>query len=100
FGIVTRRMRCHHVAPSTFAASCSSPGTCARPDSSRSEMNGVVFQISDSEMTVTAVPNDANQSVSSDTNGSHAFMNPLVRSNMNRNANAETTVMIAYGMRI
>ena len=47
FGSVTRHSRCQAVAPSTLAASCSSSGTCTSPASSSSEMNGVVFQISD-----------------------------------------------------
>ena len=52
FGSVTRvRAAASAVAPSTSAASCSSPGTCTRPASSSSEMNGVVFQISDRMMT-------------------------------------------------
>ena len=45
-GIVIRQKRCIVVAPSTFAASCSSSGTSARPASSSSAMNGVFFQIS------------------------------------------------------
>ena len=38
--------RCHALAPSTFAASCSSSGTSARPASRSSAMKGVVFQTS------------------------------------------------------
>ena len=51
FGRVTLQSRCNHVAPSTWAASCMSSGTWARPASSSSEMNGVVFQISDRQIT-------------------------------------------------
>ena len=51
FGSVTFHSRCQAVAPSTSAASCSSIGTCTSPASSSSEMNGVVFQISDRMMT-------------------------------------------------
>ena len=51
FGSTTFQSRCQAVAPSTLAASCSSSGTCTRPASSSSEMNGVVFQISDRVMT-------------------------------------------------
>ena len=54
FGSVTLHSRCHAVAPSTLAASCSSSGTCTRPASRSSEMNGVVFQISDRMMTNSA----------------------------------------------
>ena len=49
------------MAPSTSAASSSSVGTCERPASSSSEMNGVVFQISDMMMTKRLVPCWANQ---------------------------------------
>src|SRR3954471_1782876 len=51
FGNVTRMSRCRAEAPSTEAASCSSHGTWTSPASRRSEMNGVVFQISDEMMT-------------------------------------------------
>ena len=61
FGRTTRCSRCHHVAPSTCAASSSSPGTCESPASSRREMNGVVFQISEAMMTNRLVPWCANQ---------------------------------------
>ena len=45
-GSVMRKKRWTGPAPSTFAASCSSSGTSARPASSSSAMNGVVFQTS------------------------------------------------------
>src|SRR3712207_5241483 len=50
-GMVTRHIRCHQVAPSTLAASCSTSGTWARPARSSREMNGVVFQISARQIT-------------------------------------------------
>ena len=53
FGRVTFHSRCQAVAPSTLAASCSSIGTWTRPASRSSEMNGVVFQIS--ERTITKI---------------------------------------------
>ena len=53
-GSVTRTSRCHRVAPSTSAASRSSRGTWAKPASSSKAMNGVVFQISASEITISA----------------------------------------------
>ena len=64
FGMVTFHIRCHQVAPSTFAASWSTSGTCARPASSSSEMNGVVFQISATQTTSREVHLSPNQSVS------------------------------------
>ena len=72
FGIVTRHSRCHQVAPSTCAASWSTSGTCARPASSSSEMNGVVFQISARQITSSDVHLSPNQSVSATTPGSQA----------------------------
>ena len=53
-GRVTLRSRSQKVAPSTSAASCSSPGTCARPASSSNDMNGVVFQISEIMIAISA----------------------------------------------
>src|SRR4051794_36255560 len=50
-GRVTRLRRWPHVAPSTFAASCSTSGTWARPARRSNDMNGVVFQISERQMT-------------------------------------------------
>ena len=64
FGMVTFHIRCHQVAPSTFAASCRTSGTCARPASSSSEMNGVVFQISARQTTSSDDHWPPNQSVS------------------------------------
>lgn len=61
FGNVTLTSRCQAVAPSTFAASCMSSGTCTRPASSNSEMNGVVFQISDRQITNSADQRSPNQ---------------------------------------
>ena len=45
-GSVILVKRCQALAPSTFAASCISSGTSARPASSSSAMKGVVFQTS------------------------------------------------------
>src|SRR6266542_3791655 len=45
-GRVMRRTLCHGVAPSTLAASYSSPGMICRPASTSSAMNGAVFQMS------------------------------------------------------
>ena len=98
FGSVTRHSRCHHVAPSTLAASCSTSGTCARPASSSSEMNGVVFQISARQITNSDGPCVPNQSVSAATPGTHEnqeLTKPESTLNANCQANAETTVMIA-----
>ena len=50
FGRVTLYRRCQNVAPSTLAASSSALSTWASPASSSSDMNGVVFQISDRQM--------------------------------------------------
>ena len=50
FGRMTLNSRCHHVAPSTCAASRLSSEICDRPASSSSDMNGVVFQISDTQI--------------------------------------------------
>src|SRR5699024_12485688 len=61
FGRITLRSTCAPVAPSTRAASSSSPGTCASPESSSREMNGVVFQISEAMITNMDVPWAANQ---------------------------------------
>ena len=60
-GRMTLVSTCQFVAPSTLAASSMSPGTWARPERSRSEMNGVVFHTSDRMMTVSEVPVEANQ---------------------------------------
>ena len=61
FGSTTRQSRCHAVAPSTRAASSISSGTWTRPASSSSEMNGVVFQISERVMTTSEDQRSPNQ---------------------------------------
>ena len=53
-GSVTLRSRSQNVAPSTSAASCSSPGTWASPARRSSDMNGVVFQISEVMIAISA----------------------------------------------
>src|SRR5689334_11912020 len=103
FGMVTRHNRCHQVAPSTIAASCSTSGTWASPASRSSEMNGVVFQISARQMTASEVHLSPNQSVVPLMKGSqenHLFTKPVVMLKANAQENAETTVITAYGMRI
>src|SRR5918997_4582674 len=103
FGMVTRHIRCHQLAPSTLAASCSTSGTCARPARMSSEMKGVVFQISARQITRSEVHWPPNQSVSAEIPGSQAnqlFTKPVSIRNANVQAKAETTVMTAYGMRI
>src|SRR4051794_35827066 len=80
-GIVTFHIRCHEVAPSTLAASCSTSRTCARPARSSREMNGVVVQISDRQITRSEVHLAPNQSVVGLTPGSQAtqlLTNPVV----------------------
>ena len=49
-GRITLYRRCHQVAPSTLAASIMSSDICASPASSSKDMNGVVFQISETQM--------------------------------------------------
>ena len=103
FGMVTFHRRCHQVAPSTWAASWRTSGTWARPASSSSEMNGVVFQISARQITSSDVHLSPNQSVSALMPGSQAnqlLTKPVLMSNANCQANADTTVMTAYGIRI
>ena len=66
-------------------------------------MNGVVFQISARQMTRIDVHRSPNQSVSAETPGSHTnqeFTKPELTSKANCQANADTTVITAYGMRI
>ena len=66
-------------------------------------MNGVVFQISDRQMTRSDVHRSPNQSVSAAMPGSQAnqgLTKPELMSKANCQAKAETTVMMAYGMRI
>ena len=102
-GIVTLRIRCHQVAPSTLAASWSTSGTWARPARSSREMNGVVFQISAMQMTKSDFPWLPNQSVSGETPGTqsnHELTKPLSMSKAYCQEKAETTVMTAYGIRI
>ena len=97
-GIVTFDIRCHHVAPSTLAASWSTSGTCASPARSRREMNGVVFQISAMQITNSDDHCPPNQSVSAATPGTQPnqeFTNPLSRSNAYCQEKADTTVMTA-----
>src|SRR4028119_1262272 len=82
FGMVTRDIRCHQVAPSTLAASCRTSGTWARPARSSSEMNGVVFQISAMQTTNRADHWPPNQSVSAPMPGAQlnqALTKPEVR---------------------
>src|SRR4051794_1670032 len=98
FGMVTLYSRWNQVAPSTCAASCMSSGTWARPASSSSEMNGVVFQISEKQITAMDGAKDPNQSVVEVTQGNqanHWLTNPVSVAKANCQAKAETTVMIA-----
>ena len=97
FGRITFHSRCHQVAPSTWAASSMSSETCDSPASSRSDMNGVVFQISETMIANIAGQWLPNQLVSGLIHGSqlnHAFTKPLLRLNANCQAYADTTVMI------
>ena len=94
FGRITFQSRCHQVAPSTWAASIMSSDTCARPARSRSDMNGVVFQISETQMAMKAGTVWPNQLKSASTNGSHALTKPFWKLNANCHAKPETTVMI------
>src|SRR5699024_5048994 len=61
-GRTTFHMTCHHEAPSTFAASSIEESTWARPARRSRDMKGVVFQISESEMTKTEGQKLPNQS--------------------------------------
>ena len=74
FGSVTFHSRCHAVAPSTLAASCSSSGTCTSPASRSSEMNGVVFQIS--ERTITKIDDQRPPNQLKSPSPSHWLTNP------------------------
>src|SRR3954471_15930614 len=56
FGMITFHSRCHQVAPSTSAASSMSSDTWESPASRSSDMNGVVFQISETMMANIAGP--------------------------------------------
>src|SRR6478609_8907525 len=96
-GRITLNSRCHQVAPSTCAASIMSSEICASPASSSSDMNGVVFQISETMIANIAGQWLPNQLVSGSSQGSqenHAFTNPLLRLKANCHAYAETTVMM------
>ncbi len=72
-GFIIGRMiwvsRCHGPAPSTWAALSRSSGTRARPASSSSAMNGVVFQISARMMMASALA----RSVSGAPSGENRF---------------------------
>src|ERR1700729_2915561 len=92
-GKMTFHRRCHHVAPSTFAASSMSSDTWARPASSSSDMNGVVFQISEAMIAIIDDQYCPNQLKSSAVNGSQLLTKPLVLENANCHAKPETTVM-------
>src|SRR5579859_3064256 len=100
-GMVTFHRRCMNVSPSTLAASCSTSGTCDRPASSNSEMNGVVFQISSRQITTRAEERWPNQLYLWPTaQPSQLLTKPESSANAYFQANAETTVMIPYGSRI
>src|SRR6476660_7748084 len=97
FGMMTFHRRCHHVAPSTSAASIMSTEICARPASSSRDMNGVVFQISETMIANIAGQWEPNQLVSDEIHGSHenhAFTYPLLMLKANFQEYAETTVMM------
>src|SRR5918998_3933701 len=91
-GRVTRVRRWDHVAPSTLAASWRSSGTWARPASSSSDMNGVVFQISDRQITKSDDHRPPNHEKSPRLN--QLLTNPVSRSKAYCQAKAETTVMM------
>src|ERR671912_283687 len=94
-GRITFHSRCHHVAPSTWAASSMSSLTWESPASSSSAMNGVVFQISETMIANIACQWSPNQLVSWEIHGSqwnHALTKPLLSENANCHANADTTV--------
>jgi hypothetical protein len=93
-GSVIFTNRCHMVAPSTLAASCSSSGTSARPASSSSAMNGVFFQTSVT-MIATYVPNVWLSG--SPLRPSSFGIQPLFRDQAYCQLNADTTATIAYG---
>src|SRR3954469_19980228 len=66
-------------------------------------MNGVVFQISATPMTSSEVHRSPNQSVSAPIPGSQVnqlLTKPLLMSNANFQAKADTTVITAYGIRM
>src|SRR3954452_10423239 len=96
-GRITLKSRCHQVAPSTWAASIMSSEICASPASRSSDMNGVVFQISETMIANIAGQWLPNQLVSEEIHGSQSnqlFTQPLLMLNANCQEYAETTVMI------
>src|SRR5436309_13795236 len=95
-GSVTRLNRCRQVAPSTLAASCRSSGTWASPASRSRDMNGVVFQISDIQITNREDQRWPNQAKVPRPN--QLLMNPVSSENAYFHAKAETTVMIPEGI--
>ena len=97
FGRITLHSRCQPWRRRPCAASSMSSETCDRPASSSSDMNGVVFQISEtmianSDVPVVAEPvgraADAGQPVEP------RLTKPLLMAKANCQANAETTVMM------
>src|SRR4029079_6111722 len=100
FGSTTLNSRCQNVAPSTSAASSSELGTWASPASSSNDIKGVVFQISEMQMAMSADQWLPNQSWVSENAAklrvcSQWLRKPVSTANANRQANADTTVMIA-----
>src|SRR3954454_10724014 len=92
FGMITFHSRCHQVAPSTSAASIMSSEICARPASRSSDMNGVVFQISETMIATIAGQWLPNQLVSEEIHGSQSnqlFTQPLLMLNANCQEYAE-----------
>ena len=65
------------VAPATLAASTMSSETCARPASRSSDMNGVVFQISETMIAMTAGTVSPNQLKSASMNGNQPLTKPF-----------------------
>ena len=93
-GRITFHSRCHQVAPSTLAASIMSSDTCARPASSSRDMNGVVFQISE-----TMIANIAGSGLAEPVEVGVEERQPavdeaVVELNANCQAKPETTVMM------
>src|SRR6478736_748499 len=96
-GRITLKSRCHQVAPSTWAASSMSSEIWARPASKSSDMNGVVFQISETMIANIAGQWLPNQLVSDEIHGrksNQLFTQPLLMLNANCHEYAETTVMM------
>src|SRR5699024_5416905 len=97
FGRTTLRVTSQRVPPSTRAASVSSPGTCASPASSSSEVKGVVVQISLAMITTSAGAAELNQLKVSSIPGSQLnqeLMKPVLMSKAKNQAKAETTVIV------